>query len=213
MVARLAQAAGIETTLLACEGEKPLPEEAQRARDAWLEAGGEIYAPDAPWPEQVDVIVDALLGTGINRAPTGAYAALIKQANTHAAPVLALDMPSGLSAANGSVPGEAIDAAQTLSFVALKPGQITGKARDLIGRLRYADLGLAPFLTGEEAPMARFDASSLTRWLKPRKPTSHKGNHGRLLVVGGDTGTAGAIRMTAEAALRAGSGARADASR
>lgn len=206
VVARLAQAAGIETTLLACEEEKPLPEEAQRARDAWLEAGGEIHAPDAPWPEQVDLIVDALLGTGINRAPADAYAALIKQANAHAAPVLALDMPSGLSAANGSVPGEAIDAAQTLSFVALKPGQITGKARDLIGRLHYADLGLAPFLAGEEAPMARFDASSLSRWLKPRKPTSHKGNHGRLLVVGGDTGTAGAIRMTAEAALRAGSG-------
>ena len=54
--------------------------------------------------------------------------------------------------------------------------------------------------------MARYDASALTRWLKPRKPTSHKGNHGRLLVIGGDAGTAGAVRMTAEAALRTGSG-------
>jgi len=90
--------------------------------------------------------------------------------------------------------------------VALKPGQITGKARDYIGELYYADLGLAAFLAGEVAPIARYDASALTRWLKPRKPTSHKGSHGRLLVVGGDAGTAGAVRMTAEAALRSGSG-------
>lgn len=206
VTARLAQAAGLTVTLLACEGENPLPEEAQRAREAWLEAGGEIHAADAAWPEQVDLIVDALLGTGINRAPAANYAALIKQANAHAAPVLALDMPSGLSAATGTAPGEVINAAQTLSFIALKPGQITGKARDVIGELRYADLGLASFLAGENAPMARFDATFLSHWLKPRKPTSHKGNHGRLLVVGGDTGTAGAIRMTAEAALRSGSG-------
>jgi len=206
VTARLAQASGMTVTLLACEGDKPLPDEAQRAREAWLEAGGEIHAADAIWPEQVDLIVDALLGTGINRAPAEPYSTLIQQANAHAAPVLALDMPSGLSAATGNAPGEAIGATQTLSFIALKPGQITGQARDLIGTLHYADLGLAPFLAGENAPMARFDATFLPHWLKPRKPTSHKGNHGRLLVVGGDTGTAGAIRMTAEAALRSGSG-------
>lgn len=206
VTARLAQAAGYAVTLLACDSDKPLPDEAQRAREAWLEAGGEIHAADAPWPEQVDLIVDALLGTGINRAPAEPYLSLIKQANAHAAPVLAIDMPSGLSAATGCAPGEAIVATQTLSVIALKPGQITGKARDLIGELRYADLGLGAFLAGENAPMARYDATSLSRWLKPRKPTSHKGNHGRLLVVGGDTGTAGAIRMTAEAAMRAGSG-------
>ncbi len=206
VTARLAQASGLAVTLVACEGDKPLPDEAQRAREAWLEAGGEIHAADAIWPEQVDLIVDALLGTGINRSPAEPYSTFIQQANAHTAPVLALDMPSGLSAATGNEQGEAISATQTLSFIALKPGQITGKARDLIGTLHYADLGLAPFLAGENAPMARFDATFLSHWLKPLKPTSHKGNYGRLLVVGGDTGTAGAIRMTAEAALRIGSG-------
>uniref|UniRef100_UPI0028A7493A NAD(P)H-hydrate dehydratase n=1 Tax=Pantoea sp. TaxID=69393 RepID=UPI0028A7493A len=81
-----------------------------------------------------------------------------------------------------------------------------GKARDYVGQLHVDELGLSPFLTGNEAPMQRVDAQDLSRWLKPRKATSHKGDHGRLLVVGGDTGTAGAIRMTAEAALRAGAG-------
>lgn len=206
VLARLGQAAGKTITLLACDSEKALPEEAQRARDAWLDAGGEIHAAGAAWPEQVDVIVDALLGTGTQRAPAEPYATLIQQANAHAAPILAIDMPSGLSARNGTTPGEVINATHTLSVVALKPGQLTGKARDVIGTLYYADLGLATFLAGETAPMARYDASALTRWLKPRKPTSHKGNHGRLLVVGGDAGTAGAVRMTAEAALRTGSG-------
>ncbi|MCL9651262.1 bifunctional ADP-dependent NAD(P)H-hydrate dehydratase/NAD(P)H-hydrate epimerase [Pantoea agglomerans] len=206
VLARLGQAAGKTVTLLACESEKALPEEAQRARDTWLDAGGEIHAADAVWPEQIDVIVDALLGTGSHRAPEEPYATLIQQANAHAAPKLAIDMPSGLSARNGTAPGEVINASHTLSVVALKPGQITGKARDYIGELYYADLGLAAFLAGEVAPIARYDASALTRWLKPRKPTSHKGSHGRLLVVGGDAGTAGAVRMTAEAALRSGSG-------
>lgn len=206
VLARLGQAAGKTVTLLACESEKALPEEAQRARDAWLDAAGEIHAADAVWPEQIDVIVDALLGTGSHRAPEEPYATLIQQANAHAAPKLAIDMPSGLSARNGTAPGEVINASHTLSVVALKPGQITGKARDYIGELYYADLGLAAFLAGEGAPIARYDASALTRWLKPRKPTSHKGSHGRLLVVGGDAGTAGAVRMTAEAALRSGSG-------
>lgn len=206
VVARLAQAAGKQVTLLACEGNKALPEEAQTARDAWLEAGGEIHAADAAWPEEVDVIVDALLGTGINRAPAEPYAALIRLANAHAAPVLAVDMPSGLLAANGRAPGEVIDATHTLSVIALKPGQITGQARDYTGELHYTDLGLSTFLSGELAPMARYDVSFLSHWLKPRKPTSHKGSQGRLLVVGGDAGTAGAIRMTSEAALRTGSG-------
>ncbi|MET3816491.1 bifunctional ADP-dependent NAD(P)H-hydrate dehydratase/NAD(P)H-hydrate epimerase [Pantoea sp. UYEF8] len=206
VVARLGQAAGRQVTLLACDCEKPLPEEAQRARDAWLDAGGEIHAADAAWPEQVGVIVDALLGTGINRAPGEPYRTLIQQANAHAAPILAIDMPSGLVASTGSAPGEVIQATHTLSVVALKPGQITGKARDFIGELFYADLGLQAFLAAETAPMTRYDASALAQWLRPRKPTSHKGDHGRLLVVGGDAGTAGAVRMTAEAALRSGSG-------
>lgn len=206
VVARLAQAAGLQVTLLACESSKPLPQEAQSARNAWLEAGGEIHAADAPWPEQVDLIIDALLGTGINRAPAAPYSTLIQLANAHPAPVFAIDMPSGLSAAQGSAPGAVIEAAHTLSVIALKPGQLTGKARDYTGKLHYADLGLRPFLAGETAPMARYDATFLPHWLKPRKPTSHKGDNGRLLVVGGDTGTAGAIRMTAEAALRSGSG-------
>ena len=206
IVARLAQAAGFAVTLLACEGSKPLPPEAQAARDGWLAAGGLIHAANAPWPDKVEVIVDALLGTGLNRPPQAPYDALIAKANQHHAPVFAVDIPSGLQAATGTVAGKAIEAAETLTFIALKPGLLTGKARDYVGKLSYHALGLACWLAGQEAPMARYDASDLSQWLKPRRATSHKGDHGRLLVIGGDHGTAGAIRMTSEAALRSGAG-------
>lgn len=206
VVARLAQAAGITVTLLACESSKPLSEEAQQARDSWLAAGGVVHAPDAAWPEQIDLIVDALLGTGRHRAPTASYDCLITRINAHVAPVLAIDIPSGVVAANGTTPGAAVIADHTLSMIALKPGQLTGKARDHVGCLHCDELGLGAFLAGELAPFVRYDEQDLTRWLKPRQATAHKGDHGKLLVIGGDSGTAGAIRMTGEAALRCGAG-------
>ncbi|WLS78492.1 bifunctional ADP-dependent NAD(P)H-hydrate dehydratase/NAD(P)H-hydrate epimerase [Erwinia pyri] len=206
VIARLAQSAGLSVTVIACEGSKPLPEEAAQARDAWLAAGGIIHDPATAWPEKVDVIVDALLGTGLNRPPKTPYAELIDKANAHRADVFAVDIPSGLVAANGTAPGAVISATHTLTFIALKPGLLTGKARDYIGQLHFHALSLDSWLAGQEAPLARFDASSLSGWLQPRKPTSHKGDHGKLVIIGGDHGTAGAIRMTGEAALRAGAG-------
>ncbi len=206
IVARLAQASGIAVTLIAVEGKHPLPEEARQARQAWLAAGGVIHDPAIVWPGSVDIIVDALLGTGLQQVPVTPYAELIEKANQHPAAILALDIPSGLVADNGTVPGKAIMAQFTLTFVALKPGLLTGKARDYTGQLDYHALGLESWLETQSAPIERIDAGQLAGWLPPRRATSHKGNHGRLLAVGGDQGTAGAIRMTAEAALRCGSG-------
>lgn len=206
VVARLAAAAGINVTLVALESDKPLPEEAQEARDAWLNAGGEIHAPGVTWPETVEVIVDGLLGTGLTQAPRENVTALIEKANQHTAPVIALDIPSGLLAQTGATPGAVINAAHTVTFIALKPGLLTGKARDVVGQLHNHALGLESWLAGQQTAITRFDASQLAGWFPPRRPTSHKGDNGRLVVVGGDHGTAGAIRMTGEAALRTGAG-------
>ena len=97
VVARLAQAAGRRVTLLAVESDSPLPEEAQAAREAWLNAGGVIHAATIPWPDDISLIIDGLLGTGLRSAPRDPVAALIHQANHHPAPVVALDIPSGLN--------------------------------------------------------------------------------------------------------------------
>ncbi|MBV8871907.1 MAG: bifunctional ADP-dependent NAD(P)H-hydrate dehydratase/NAD(P)H-hydrate epimerase [Metakosakonia sp.] len=206
VVARLAAAAGIEVTLLAVEGSKPVPEEALAAREAWLNAGGVIHAADIIWPEGVDLIIDGLLGTGLNSAPREPGAALIAQANAHPAPILALDIPSGLLAQTGTTPGAVIEAAHTITFIALKPGLLTGKARDVVGVLHHHALGLENWLAGQPTLLTRVDATFLPHWFRPRRPTSHKGSHGRLVIIGGDHGTAGAIRMAGEAALRAGAG-------
>lgn len=206
VVARLAQGAGITVTLLALESDKPLPEEAESARAAWLDAGGTIHSAQAPWPQGVDLIIDGLLGTGLNAAPRPPVARLIDHINSHPAPVVALDVPSGLSAQTGAAPGAVVRAGRTVTFIALKTGLLTGRGRDFTGLIHYHALGLEPWLNARRAPIARYDATQLAQWLKPRRATAHKGDNGRLVVIGGDQGTAGAIRMTGEAALRAGAG-------
>lgn len=206
IVALLAQAEGFHVTLLACDEHKNLPQEAKAARENWLAAGGLIHAADVCWPEQTDIIVDALFGTGLNRPVQAPYDRLILRANQHPAPIFAIDIPSGLQADTGAANGAVINAEATLAFIALKPGLLTGKARAYVGKLHFHALGLDSWLAMQKTSMARYDANSLCRWLKPRLATSHKGNHGRLLLIGGDHGMAGAIRLAGEAALRSGAG-------
>ncbi|PLR45784.1 bifunctional ADP-dependent NAD(P)H-hydrate dehydratase/NAD(P)H-hydrate epimerase [Chimaeribacter arupi] len=206
VVARLARAAGLQVTVIAVPGERPLPLEAAQAREAWLAAGGEIAVPESLWPTESDLIIDGLLGTGLTSAPRAPYDALIDAVNRHHTPVLSLDIPSGLLAETGQAPGSVVRAAHTLAFIALKPGLLTGQARDWVGQLHHSALGLSQWLEKQRVTVERLDAGSRTRWLQPRRPCSHKGEHGRLLVIGGDHGFAGAIRMAAESALRSGAG-------
>lgn len=206
VVARLAVAAGIRVTLLAQASDKPLPQEALSAREAWLAADGVIHSTATPWPQDADLIIDGLLGTGLQNAPRENVASLIEQANHFPAPIIALDIPSGLNAQTGTTPGAVVYAHHTITFIALKPGLLTGKARDVVGQLHHHALGLEAWLSQQSTNIHRLDASQLAQWFTPRRPTSHKGDHGRLVVIGGDHGTAGAIRMAGEAALRAGAG-------
>lgn len=206
VVARLAKASGRQVTLAAYGNPDRLPEEARQARADWLAVGGEIQVEPGHWPADVDLIIDGLLGTGIRNAPRAPISDTIVQINQHPAPVVALDIPSGLLADSGAIPGVAVSATHTVTFIALKPGLLTGKAREVVGRLHYHALGLEPWLATQTAPVQRLDAQNLAQWLTPRRPTAHKGDHGRLVLIGGDMGTAGAIRMAGEAALRAGAG-------
>ncbi|MBJ7222744.1 MULTISPECIES: bifunctional ADP-dependent NAD(P)H-hydrate dehydratase/NAD(P)H-hydrate epimerase [unclassified Brenneria] len=206
VVASLALAAGITPHVIVCTGQRPLPEEAQAARQAWLAQGGDVHDADEVWPESVDLIIDGLLGTGLTAAPRSPYDRLITQANVHSAPVVALDIPSGLNAETGGCAGEAIRAAHTVTFIALKPGLLTGNARDCVGRLHYNALGLSAWISGKTAPIRRLSGTLLSEWLKPRRPGAHKGDNGRLLIVGGNYGMGGAMFMAGEAALRSGAG-------
>lgn len=206
VIGRYARQYGIEVTLVGCGDVHTLPPEARQARDNWINNYGSVLPENAAWPENYDLIIDGLLGTGIQSEPREPYSALIHRANQYPAPIVALDVPSGLNANTGSANGAVIQASQTLTFVALKSGLLTGQARNVTGALYYDALGLSDWIREQNAPIQRLTVTDLQRWIKPRSPCSHKGDHGKLLVIGGEIGTGGAIRMAAEAGLRTGSG-------
>lgn len=205
VVARLARASGMQVTLLAVAGHKPLAPEAEQARAQWLQAGGTVQPATLPLPE-AEVIVDALLGIGLHAAPRAPYDGLIAAINAHPAPVVALDLPSGLDADTGIAAGAVVQAAHTQSFICLKPGLLTGQARAVVGQLHCDPLGLSTWLAAQCWPWRRLDGRDLAGWLPPRSPLTHKGEQGRLLLIGGDRGMGGAIRLAGQAALRSGAG-------
>ncbi|HEX5419996.1 MAG TPA: NAD(P)H-hydrate dehydratase, partial [Gammaproteobacteria bacterium] len=154
-----------------------------------------------------DVVVDALLGTGLAREVEGVFAAAIDRINAGGAPVLALDVPSGLDADRGRPLGRCVRASVTVTFVGLKQGFFLDAGPDYIGDLEFSDLLLPAELPASLEPAFRRLRPALLRAsLPPRPRTAHKGQNGRLLLVGGGPGTAGAIRLAAEASLRVGAG-------
>jgi NAD(P)H-hydrate epimerase len=178
--------------------------EAAQTRAAWAAAGGSVrlWDDNGALP-QADVHVDAMYGIGFSRAPGAAEAALIEAINASATPVLALDLPSGLSADSGDCPGAAIRADVTVSFIAHKRGLHTGRAVDQVGVLELAMLGVPESVFAPLQPDALLLAAEA---LPPRARHANKGDNGHVLVVGGDHGMAGAARLAGEAALRAGAG-------
>jgi hydroxyethylthiazole kinase-like uncharacterized protein yjeF len=174
-----------------------------RMRGAGLEA--EPYAPGML--EGAEVIVDALFGTGLARDVEGAWAACIADMNAQAAPILAIDIPSGLHADTGAVLGAGVSAALCVSFIGLKQGMFTGEARNCCPRVLFDDLGV-PAETYEGVPVSahRADMASLRGVLGARRRSDHKGSFGHVLIIGGDTGFAGAARMAGEGAARSGAG-------
>jgi len=146
------------------------------------------------------LVIDALLGLGLNRAPSAPMAAALAAMQGCGAPILAVDLPSGLLADTGQPAGErAVCADHTLALLTLKPGLFTGEGRAHCGRIWFDDLGITP----NEAPTADLLGPAAP---PARGATSHKGSHGQVLVVGGAAGMQGAARLAARAALACGAG-------
>jgi ADP-dependent NAD(P)H-hydrate dehydratase / NAD(P)H-hydrate epimerase len=154
-----------------------------------------------------DVLVDALLGTGLSGPVRPAQAALIGAMNASGLPVLALDIPSGLSADTGAVLGAAVRADVTTTFVGMKRGLLTGAGPACCGVLSFHDLAIpASVLASLPASCRRVSLAALPQWLPRRARDAHKGDNGHVLIVGGDYGYAGAVLLAAEAAARSGAG-------
>lgn len=154
-----------------------------------------------------DVLIDALLGTGIQGPVRGLYASLITMVNELARPVLAVDVPSGLCPDTGQVLGKSIRADVTLTFISMKLGLMTGCGPDYVGKLYFDDLHLPISVYGLVNPLAqRLDFFTVKARLPQRCQSAHKGLFGHVLVLGGDRGMAGAVLMAASAAARMGAG-------
>lgn len=199
---------GRQVTLLHLADAQRLPPDAAQAllqaRQAGLSIVHEVSAIGSDLT-RADLLIDALLGLGADRAPAGAIAAAIEAANSSGQAVLAIDLPSGLHADTGSLLGTAaIRARWTLSLLTLKPGLFTAQGRDQAGEVWFDSLdqpcGDAPTAwlgSARQAPPGAFAS---------RLHTQHKGSFGDVYIVGGATGMSGAAWLAARAALTAGGG-------
>ncbi|QQS54328.1 MAG: NAD(P)H-hydrate dehydratase [Candidatus Competibacteraceae bacterium] len=207
VVARLARQAGIDARVLTVADPATLRGDAQTAwRDA--RAAEIVIVPfNTAELHDVDLIVDAILGTGLERAVSGLWREAIEAMNANPADILALDIPSGLHADTGAILGAAVHATATLTFIGLKQGLFTGQGPACCGDIGFADLAVPPDIYPALHPACwRYGGEDLPALLPRRSRSAHKGHFGHVLVVGGELGMAGAARMAAEAAARCGAG-------
>ena len=181
-----------------------LPRDALAALGKWEAAGGALdkgIAPGGRW----DLVIDGLFGIGLQRALAGRYAELVAAMNALGAPILSLDVPSGLNADTGAVMGAAIRASHTVTFIALKPGLLTLDGPDCCGEVHVEDLGLS-LKSREQAGGCLIDESAVTAAVSRRPSNFHKGLAGNVTVLGGAEGMVGAAVLAGRAALKCGAG-------
>jgi len=188
------------------------------ARKAWqkaradgvdVQALGDTSQDVAAMPfDRVDLIVDAMLGTGVTGAPREPFADIIDRCNRASTPVLAIDVPSGLDSTRGTVSGVAVRADMTVTFIALKAGLLTGFGPECCGRLVFESLDTDEWASesGQTPVARRVDWASLSPLLPRRPANAHKNRFGHVLVVAGERGFGGAGILAAEAAARSGAG-------
>ena len=207
VVARLAGDLGLSVRVVAVVPPDRLSGDAARAWQDYRRQGGSAEPFDAGVVPEEDVLVDGLLGSGLDRELRGDFLAAVNAIKAARRPVLSLDIPTGLHADTGLPLGGAVHADLTVTFVGLKQGLFVGEGANFIGALEFAGLDIPPAAHARvEAPIRRI-ASGDVRAILPQRPrTAHKGDAGSLILVGGGPGMSGAIRLAAEAALRSGAG-------
>jgi len=207
VVARLAAQDGVVVSVLALVDPERLTGDAATAWGDFAAAGGTVMPWTGELDDEADLLVDGILGSGLERDVSGEFANAVKAINAHAAPALALDIPTGINGDTGLVLGVAVRADMTVTFVGLKSGLFLGDAPTYCGAIRFAGLEIPDnYRVGIEPAYCRVDDALLAEALQPRARGAHKGDFGHVLVVGGGEGMPGAVRLAGEAALRTGAG-------
>jgi NAD(P)H-hydrate epimerase len=154
-----------------------------------------------------DLVVDAMLGTGLDAPVRGFYREVIELVNQEGKPVLSVDLPSGLNASSGIPLGACIKADVTATFGLPKVGQLVTPGCDFVGNLEVVDIGLPRSVAMKpDPPRIWLEPTDLAHLVRPRSSTSHKGSFGHVLAVGGSVGKTGAGAMAGLGAARAGAG-------
>jgi hydroxyethylthiazole kinase-like uncharacterized protein yjeF len=207
VVAKLAQHAGLDVSVYSVGSTDDLPEPAAWAWHTCVHAEIPVKPYTPEFNDDADVFVDALLGIGVEGPIREPYASAINTLNHCGKPILALDVPSGLNADRGTHSGVVVRATVTETFIGLKPGLFTGEGVAVAGTVFHDALGIHKEIITKMRPYSeRISANDFCPFLPNRSKSSHKGDFGHVLVIGGDCGMAGAVRMAAEAAARTGAG-------
>ncbi len=207
LVADLAHKRGIPVTVLQVGNPQKIGGDALLAREQAVANGVAIKTFEHAPLLGGGVLVDAMLGTGLGGEVRGEYREAIAAINASGAPVLAIDIPSGLCSDSGRVLGLAVQADLTVTFIGLKRGLFTHAAADCTGAVEFNDLGVPPEVYRQvDCDGYRLELEPLLERLPARPATAHKGLYGTVVVIGGDYGMAGAAALAAEAALRCGAG-------
>lgn len=157
--------------------------------------------------EEANLVLDGILGLGLARPAQGLARTAIELLSKASVPIVAMDLPSGLIADSGAIPGPAVRASLTLAMGALKPCHLLPPAAERCGEVRVVEVAYPPPVWAEVEPLAHVLSREFCASLLPPRPEfGHKGTFGRVLVVGGAVGMAGAVAFAAEGALRAGAG-------
>jgi hydroxyethylthiazole kinase-like uncharacterized protein yjeF len=207
VLARFAQAAGLEVSVITVTPVGALKGDARQAHADFVASGGAAQPLNNSLLREGEVIVDAVLGTGLTQPVRGAAADAIRAINEAARPVFAIDIPSGLDSDSGMPLGEAVRADSTVTFVALKTGLFLGEGPERAGRIFFDDLEVPiPDIPQFSPRLLRITESCVVQALPRRPRQAHKGDFGRVLIIGGGVGMPGAVRLCGEACLRAGAG-------
>lgn len=206
VLARLAQESGLRVVVLQLGDRERIQGDAATHAQRWAGLGG-AWEDFKSLPRDCDLLVDAMLGSGLQRPLRGEFRTAVEAVNMHHAPVLAIDIPSGLDADHGVILGAAVRADLTVSFIGLKRGMFTADAVDCCGEIQFDALELPAAVYASQIPSARrVDWAQQATRVRPRRRSAHKGHFGHVLVIGGDLGFGGAPLLAGEAAARAGAG-------
>ncbi|MDQ7048989.1 MAG: NAD(P)H-hydrate dehydratase [Enterobacterales bacterium] len=207
VVAKLAAEKRLKVTLCCIEAEQCLEGDAKRAYEQMPQRVIDPVDVSQLNYQKYDLIVDAMLGTGLKGGPKGAYLSCINSANASGLPILSIDIPTGLEADTGFVYSDAIKAAHTVTFVGYKKGLYTGAAANFRGQVKLAKLDI-PDKYFDQGPFHLFSQNwhSIKHRLKPRPVACHKGMFGHTIVIGGNQGMSGAAILASRASARSGSG-------